>query len=260
MLRRVTDSVDDELGDDELEDDEDFDYDYAGSRRRRLRVAAAGVVLVAALGLGLGFGLSGSSGPPLGPEGVPLQNVPDLASPDSTVSTGKPVDGITCRPQMDLGISYHVHAHLDIFVNGVQMRIPAGAGIVPPREIFQQPGGPFTDQSSTTCLYWLHVHADDGIIHIEAPKKQAFSLGEFFDIWGQPLSSSQVGPAQGAVVAFVNGQRFPGNPRDIPLMDRELVQLDVGTPVVGFKSMRWYTVTGLCATTCSLPTTTVPTT
>jgi hypothetical protein len=222
-----------------------------GSGRPRWMAVAAVVVLLG-LGLGLGFGLTGGSSGPPGPEGVPLQHVPDLASADSTVH-GTPVDGITCRKGMQADvIGYHIHVHLDIFVNGRQARIPAGAGIVRPRSVTNQPGGPFYDNTLTSCLYWLHVHADDGIIHVESPSKQTFDLGQFFDIWGQPLGPDQVGPASGPVVAFVNGTRFAGNPRDIQLLSQDVIQLDVGAPVVAFKPMT-FTVTGLCSVTCTSP-------
>ncbi len=230
--------------------DEDDDEDYAPRwSRRAWAIALAITLLVLGLGLGLTLGLR-SSGAAVGPEGVPIQNVPDLASPDSTV-TGAPVDGITCRRFMDQGnVSYHVHAHVAIFVEGKQVRIPAGAGIVPPRATEQLPGGLFVDSGGHDCLYWLHVHANDGIIHVEAPAKENFTLGQFFDIWGQPLGPNQVGPARGTLVAFVNGQRYAGSPRDIPLMSQADIQLDVGSPVVAFKPLN-FKVIGLCSTSCS---------
>lgn len=245
----VADALDESGGGDDHYDDDDG-YDGWRPWWRRPVVVIAVVVVLIGLGLGLGFGLTGGhSGPPAGPEGVPLQNVPDLASPNSTV-TGHEVDGITCRPTMDQGVSYHVHVHVDIFVNGVQKRIPAGAGIDQPRLYEQIPGGEFVDNSGSSCLYWLHVHANDGIIHVEAPHQQDFVLGQFFDIWGQPLSSTQVGPAQGQVTAFVNGKVWTASPRDIPLASQSVIQLDVGTPVVPFKPMT-FKVTGLCSTSCS---------
>lgn len=70
-----------------------------------------------------------------------------------------------------------------------------------------------------------------GIIHMEAPAKVSFTLGQFFDMWGQPLSVTQVGPATGALTAFVNGTTWTGDPRAIPLTAHDVVQLDVGTPV-----------------------------
>jgi hypothetical protein len=126
-------------------------------------------------------------------------------------------------------VSYHVHAHLAIFVNGQAQVIPYGIGIVGPSGVQQSTEGPFVTAGS--CFYWLHTHTEDGIIHIEAPQAQPFTLGQFFDLWGQPLGPTQVGSAQGLVIATVNGQRFAGNPRAIPLGNHDLIQLDVGQAV-----------------------------
>ena len=43
------------------------------------------------------------------------------------------------------------------------------------------------------CIYWLHTHAPDGVIHIESPTQRIYTLGNFFDEWRQPLSANQVG-------------------------------------------------------------------
>jgi len=81
----------------------------------------------------------------------------------------------------------------------------------------------------------------DGIIHMEAPKQITFNLGEFFDIWGEKLSATQVGPAHGKVTALVDGKVVGGDPRSIVLKAHELIQLDVGTLVgeqkVGFAKL-----------------------
>ncbi len=214
-------------------------------RRRRWLIAAVLVVLVGG-GVGLGVSISGGSAPaaPLSSEGVPLQQVPDLASADTTMS-GAPVDGITCHNSFQQAIKYHIHVHVTSFVNGHQERIPAGAGIQAPRLVEHLANGSFVDNRFNGCLYALHVHTNDGIIHVESPTKGAFTLGHLFDIWQQPLSSEQVGPAMGTVVAFENGQRFTGSPRDIPLDRGADIQLDVGTPVVPFEPLR-FNVIGLC--------------
>ena len=224
---------------------DDTDYEEGGYRRRfpRWAVVVLAVIVLAGGGIGLGLGLR-SHAPPPGPEGVPVQNVPDLA-PASTTASGSPVDGITCRGSMDETESLHIHDLINIFVNGQQRRLPAGAGVAAPRLPEHLTSGLFVDNSPQGCLYWLHTHANDGILHIESPIKASFTLGQFFDIWGQPLSSDQVGPAHGPVVAFVNGRRFQGNPRDIPLLTHGTIQLDVGSPVVPFKSVR-FDVKGIC--------------
>lgn len=178
------------------------------------------------------------------PEGVAIQNVPDLATADTTMA-GTPVDGITCRTAQQQKVAYHTHDHLDIYVNGHQMRIPAGAGIAAPRFNEHLANGLFVDNGINGCLYWLHVHSNDGVIHVESPYKHTFTLGQFFDIWQQPLGPDQVGPAKGTVTAFENGNRYTGNPRNLPLLPHGVIQLDVGMPVIGFQPVQ-FTVNGLC--------------
>jgi hypothetical protein len=46
------------------------------------------------------------------------------------------------------------------------------------------------------------------------------------------LSATRAGPARGPVVAFVDGKRWRGNPRSIPLKAHAQIQLDVGRPLV----------------------------
>lgn len=161
-----------------------------------------------------------------GAEGVPVPSAPPLAS-TATIATGQAVDGINCDTSEQL--VYHIHVHLTIFVNGQPRQVPAGIGI-PGAVATQTPAGPFID--SGTCFYWLHTHAPDGIIHIESPVHRTYTLGDFFDEWGQPLGPSRVGPATGHVTALYNGHAYTGNPRDIPLDAQAQVQLEVGTPLV----------------------------
>jgi hypothetical protein len=61
---------------------------------------------------------------------------------------------------------------------------------------------------------------------------RTYTLGDFFDIWGQPLGPDQVGPAHGPVTAIYNGQVYRGNPRNIPLEKHAQIQLEVGKPLV----------------------------
>ena len=164
---------------------------------------------------------------PVGLEGVPIPQVPILAKV-TALHLGQAVDGIKCQESEK--VVYHIHAHLAIFVGGKQRQVPLGIGIGPPWRGQDAPVGPFV--TSGTCYAWLHTHTGDGIIHIESPDKRTFTLGQFFDIWGEPLSATQVGPAKGKVTALVNGKVVEGNPRSIPLTAHALIQLDVGTPLV----------------------------
>jgi hypothetical protein len=236
-------------------------------RRRRIRLAIGGgaVVAAAAIAVGVTLGVSGGTanggtgGTPAlklaslstlgtlaaapaagqtGPESVPVPSGIALAGTGSA-ATGQPVDGISCDSSEQT--LFHIHAHLTIFVNGVARQVPAAIGI--PGAVTQNTqSGPFIGSGS--CFYWLHTHAADGIVHIESPVQAAFTLGEFFDEWGQPLGPAVAGPAHGRVIVLYNGKVFEGNPRDVPLTAHAQIQLEVGTPLVAPESISW-TGTGL---------------
>jgi hypothetical protein len=170
---------------------------------------------------------------PLGPEGVPIPAGQALADP-SSATTGQTIDGISCSEGEQT--LFHIHAHLTIFVNGVAKQVPAGIGI-PGAKAQNTAQGPFVDGG--TCFYWLHTHAADGIVHIESPVKRTYTLGQFFDEWGQPLGTGQVGTASGKVVTIVDGKVYQGNPRNVPLTAHEQIQLEVGSPLVAPESVKF---------------------
>jgi hypothetical protein len=218
--------------------------------RRTLVIVA--VVLLALIGLGVGLPLAlsssggGSQGSsaevapistlgtlvpapalgPAGPEGPPLETGPNLA-PAGSPSPGQSVDGIQC--QAGEQVAEHTHARLTIFVDGHSETVPYGVGIADPQ---LQPGIGLPFVVSGACFSWLHTHTTDGVIHTEAPEQHTFTLGNFFDVWGQPLSRTQVGPAKGKVTALYNGRVWLGDPRDIPLGAHAQIQLEVGGPLV----------------------------
>jgi hypothetical protein len=207
--------------------------------RRRLPALAAAVWLAA-----LAAGATGASLPlaPLstlgklapapsglpGPEGVPIPKTKYLLAQAQAVKLGQTVDGVSCERLEHF--AYHIHVHLTIFVKGHAFAIPYGIGIGPPLEGVNTTAGPFVTVGS--CFMWLHTHALDGVIHIESPTQRTYELGQFFAVWGQKLSSSQVGPDKGKVTTFYDGKVWTGNPGDIPLTSETQIQLDVGSPIV----------------------------
>jgi hypothetical protein len=70
----------------------------------------------------------------------------------------------------------HYHSHVDIFVNGKSEPIASSIG----RE----------DQSLFSPL---HTHATSGLIHIEAPEDQHFTVGMLFTEWGVRLTNDCIG-------------------------------------------------------------------
>jgi hypothetical protein len=163
----------------------------------------------------------------LGPEGIPIEEGPALA-PASSTTPGSAVDGVQCAPVEQL--AYHIHAHLQVYLDGSPRQLPGAIGILGPVPQ-QTQEGPF--YGGTKCYYWLHTHTADGIIHIESPTARIYTLGTFFDEWRQPLSSTEVATVRGAVTAFLNGKPWTRGPRSIPLLPHAQIQLDVGKPIVG---------------------------
>jgi hypothetical protein len=161
----------------------------------------------------------------VGPEDVPVPAAPPLVSAD-TSAAGRPVAGVSCNSGEQ--VAYHIHVHLAVFVNGQPRQISAGVGIATPRHTVDTPVGAFVDGGS--CFYWLHTHAADGIIHVESRTATAYTLGQFFAIWQQPLGPNQVGPVHGPVTVFVDGRPQSVDPRSITLTAHRVIQLDVGTP------------------------------
>ncbi len=134
---------------------------------------------------------------------------------------GQPVDGVQCGAQEYA--TYHVHTHLALFVDGKQIAVPRYIGFAP------SPGG--------GCLYWIHTHDATGIIHIEAPDISPpqggnYTLGMLFDIWGEPLGPNGVAGFNGTVTAYVNGSKYDGDLRAIPMGAHQQIVLEVGTPTV----------------------------
>jgi hypothetical protein len=150
-------------------------------------------------------------------------------------AAGSSIDGISCAPLEQL--VYHIHVHLTIFVAGTQRQVPYGVGIAPPLQIHSTPNGPFV--AGGACFSWLHTHAADGIIHVESPVQRTYTLGQFFDVWKQPLGRGQLGSATGRITAFLDGRHYLGNPRNMPLLAHAQIQLDVGRPLVAPESIRF---------------------
>jgi len=134
----------------------------------------------------------------------------------SIVPTGQPVGGISCDAQE--GQRIHIHQHLLILDHGKSVEIPPNVG---------QPAG-------KPCIYWLHTHTPDGIIHIEAPKDRSFTLADFFAVWGQPLNRSVAATAHArkgeSLRVWVDGKPFMGDPGSIPLLAHADIVIEAGPP------------------------------
>lgn len=134
----------------------------------------------------------------------------------AAIPAGQPVDGIRCDAME--GAVLHIHQHVAIRDHGKPVAIPEDIG----RPLL------------ASCFYWIHTHTPNGIVHIESPTFRTFTLGNFFDVWGQPLSRRDVAGAKPKkserVAVWVDGRPYAGDPRAIPLTQHLDVTLEVGRP------------------------------
>jgi hypothetical protein len=125
----------------------------------------------------------------------------------------------------------HMHAHLDVFVNGAAVPVPAGIGVVAPIDT-----GATNIQSAWGVMAPVHTHDPDGILHVHTGIPERFTLGQFFDVWrvrltDRCLGSTCVGPA-GTLRTYVNGNLVSGGPRDVVIRPRDEIAIVFGPPGV----------------------------
>jgi hypothetical protein len=132
-------------------------------------------------------------------------------------------------------LQYHVHAHLDVFVDGERVIVPAGIGIDTsnPAVISDAQGaGLMRDREcDTPCISPLHTHAVDGVLHTETKTPKPNTLGQFFDEWDVKLDSSCVGEfcdPETSIAIYVDGEVHEGDPREIELSDGREIAVVIG--------------------------------
>jgi hypothetical protein len=144
-------------------------------------------------------------------------------------------------PETHEFVFLHVHSHLDVFVNGEPVVVPAGIGIDihnPAVRRFKATDGTtgyggISPPCANVCISPLHTHFDDGILHTEAKRNQFNNLGEFFTEWNVRLNSRCVGgycKPTAPITIYVEGDRYSGNPRAIQLEDLKEIAIVIGTP------------------------------
>lgn len=115
------------------------------------------------------------------------------------------------------GTILHIHQHLDLFIHGQKKEVPAGAGI----------------NELALFISPIHTHDTTGIMHIESPVVQTFTLGQFFDIWGVRLTANCIGgyckEGDSALHVFIDGKEVTSDPRMIELKSHQEIVVAYGT-------------------------------
>ena len=192
--------------------------------RRSSCLAFAGVALAAWASTGCG----GSATPvraPLDPSAPRFGPAPGWRPPalSPASAAGRPLGSLRCtrafRPRL--------RAHLEVFVDGLDVVIPPGIGVAAP----QRRDGAYVRGGS--CSYPLSTSEPTGVIELASRRRP--TLGDFFDVWGQPLSQRRVlgfATAPGRpLMAFVNGRRWRGGVRAVPLRRHASIVIELGRHV-----------------------------
>jgi hypothetical protein len=130
----------------------------------------------------------------------------------------------------------HVHSHLDVFIDGEAILVPAGIGINiedPEVRKFDNAisyGG--IEMCDQPCISPLHTHDESGVIHTESSDPEPHTLGQFFVEWGVELSDTCVGEhcAPMPIAIYIAGELYEGDPGAIELTDQKVIVIVVGTP------------------------------
>jgi len=133
------------------------------------------------------------------------------------------VDGVPClRDELP---SRHLHVHLEIWLDGHRVAVPAGLGVGQPWR---------TDQTgfilTGSCFAWIHTHDTTGVIHVFTQVGKVDTLGQVFSIWGQPLAKNGALGYAGSLAVMVNGRSMTGDPRSVVLTNLANIVLELGMP------------------------------
>jgi hypothetical protein len=118
--------------------------------------------------------------------------------------------------------TFHIHAHLEIFVDGKKEPVPANIGV----------------DEATGTLSPLHTHPaapdnPEGTIHMEADQQYDFTLGQFMNVWGVKFSDSQIGSLKSKgdekLQVYVNGQ-LVNDPVNVVMQEHDIVVIGYGKP------------------------------
>lgn len=119
---------------------------------------------------------------------------------------------IHLTPLAQEALAFHIHQHLDIYVNGKHATVPALIGI----------GSSFVTE--------MHTHAPDGVLHIESAKNRPYTLGQFFGEWSVRLNANCLGKYCGNLHWWVNGKPQTGNPSDLVVHAHQEIVIAAGKP------------------------------
>lgn len=136
--------------------------------------------------------------------------------------TGAPIDGVNCMGT----VQSHTHSLISIYRDGVRLALPALIGL-------------------KGCGYEMHTHDRSGVVHVEPNVARSLTLGQFFAVWGQPISRTAVaglaGPVRYYLIDDATLTQFDGNPADIVFKAHQQIVIITGSAPAVLPKYRWPT-------------------
>jgi hypothetical protein len=129
-----------------------------------------------------------------------------------------PPTSFLMTPQPDAVIlAMHIHAHLQISVDGQPLTIPAGIGLTP------------------TGFLPMHTHDTSGLIHMESPVVYDFTLQDFFIIWSQTPQGQEIVTAVDVLpnVLVLDNGSVVSLQQPLVLHDHDQIVIDILSPNPG---------------------------
>jgi hypothetical protein len=204
-------------------------------RRRTLLVIPFALTMFAVGGCG---GQTAVTAPEVEPAATPTTGAVPWPAPPDPLQLARDAGLV---PKTKEFFDYHVHAHLDVFVNGEHVLVPPGLGIDIENPAVHH--GELEDGSDTyggidppcqqPCISPLHTHDNTGVLHTEAARSSPNTLGQLFTQWAVRLDRDCVGgycrPGT-SVLVYVDGVLYEADPDAIELTDKREVAIVIGTP------------------------------
>lgn len=174
---------------------------------------------------------TGASGPPPGaladgavpvtPRGVPIGHGPALRPGPGAVASAR----LPCRPLWGdrLALQAHDAVHLELFVAGRVVLVPAGIGVGRPL----RRAGPYVTGGS--CVTAVRTTEPTGVLELRPGAR--LTLGDLFDVWGRQLTGARLLSFRGRVRSWVDGVPWTDRVRSIPLRHHRQIVLVIGPDV-----------------------------
>lgn len=186
----------------------------APDRRLWIGAVALGALLVVGIAVAA-IRSGGSSGTPVHVDFAGMTGLQDGPPPwnNGSGALQDRLASIDLTPLAQEALAFHIHQHLDVYVDQQHVTLPAQIGIY---------GNSFITE--------IHTHQTDGVVHVESAQNHPYTLGQLFGEWSVRLNARCLGRYCGHLHWWVNGKPQVGNPAGLALHAHQEIVVASGKP------------------------------